>query len=169
MSPFGRQPFTVGFTGSRRMMTGLQLEQVGKWLDTLRPERACHGDCVGSDTMFHYEAINRTILTCIHPPSKPDLRSFCKGQVTADPKPYLQRNLDIIDHAEIIIATPFGPEAKAPRSGTWFTIRRAREDLDDGELLSLYIVYPDGTVDISGLEPEDARQLADDHQSCDEE
>ena len=41
------------------------------------------------------------------------------------PKPYLDRNRDIVDACEVLLATPDGPERL--RSGTWSTVRYARK------------------------------------------
>jgi hypothetical protein len=40
---------------------------------------------------------------------------------------YRFRNGVILDHTEFLVALPLHPESSSPRSGTWMTIRMARE------------------------------------------
>ena len=91
-----------------------------------------HGDCIGADTDAHnlvvdyfkenlYSFVGRII---IHPPIIEYKRSFCKAKTVLPPKPYLERNHDIVDSSDVLIATPKEMEQQL-RSGTWATIRYA--------------------------------------------
>jgi hypothetical protein len=104
---------TVGFTGTRTALTRRQYNELQLVL------------------------IDETI---VHPPSDPKLRAWCRGDEIHDPKPYLERNADIIDACDWLLAMPDGPERKG--SGTWWTINHAA---DIGRFV--LIVFPDGGVD----------------------
>lgn len=43
----------IGFTGTRRGMTRLQKQMIETFLVMHSPKEAHHGDCVGSDALFH--------------------------------------------------------------------------------------------------------------------
>ena len=58
----------------------------------------------------------------------------------AAPKGYLDRNHDIVDAADVLIAAPSGTTEKR-RSGTWATVRYARKL---GR--TICVVLPDGVV-----------------------
>jgi len=83
-----------------------------------------HGDCIGSDIIAVEIAQNIGYWTVAHPPDKDIYRAFHKSNEILEPKPYLQRNQDIVEESFMLIATPSGPEQT--RSGTWSTIRYAR-------------------------------------------
>ena len=93
-----------------------------------------HGDCVGSDTDFHNLCVNygqlhpdKNIIIHIYPPNNPKLRGFNKGDLLMPEKPYLERNMDIIQNSTIIIACPIDKNKEEWRSGTWSTIRQAKK------------------------------------------
>jgi hypothetical protein len=142
--------FSVGFTGTQRGMTPEQKKNVLYELlsNGRRPSVAHHGDCIGADADFHYIVSRRLQVgdkIVIHPPVDPSKRAFmdrilfkCKVEVLV-PKPYLERNHDIVDAADFMIATP-GEREEQLRSGTWATIRYAKK-----RGVPLRIIYPDGT------------------------
>jgi hypothetical protein len=99
----------VGFTGTRKGMTHTQRVQVVNILSGLQPDAFHHGGCVGADAEAHALADRLRIPTEIRPP-----------------KPYLERNHDIVDESDVLIATP-GQVNEVRRSGTWATIRYARK------------------------------------------
>lgn len=117
----------MGFTGSRDGLTIVQSGMLLELLAHLQPDEFHHGDCVGADEAAHYLALQREIFVVIHPPLIESSRAFCKGDncLILPPQPYLVRNREIVDIAGYLIACPSGPEKK--RSGTWSTIRYARE------------------------------------------
>lgn len=112
----------IGFTGTQRGMTDTQRTRVAELLK--RASEFHHGDCVGADAQAHELALALKIPIVIHPPENPNKRAWCQGGLVLPPKPYLERNQDIVDQTEILIATPF--EAETLRSGTWATVRYAR-------------------------------------------
>ncbi len=140
----------IGFTGTQRGMTELQEHSVHVLILQQRPTSVHHGDCIGSDAVFHeiiewYTRPRRSGHECaivIHPPRSDAKRAFKKGTgITHPPKPYIQRNHDIVDDSDVLIATP-GEDNEVLRSGTWATIRYARM-----KKKLVYVVLPDGMVD----------------------
>lgn len=137
----------IGFTGTQDGMTPLQRRAVrfilfNHWM--YGAHQFHHGDCIGSDK--EADDISKEIPgyeTWLHPPTDPRKRAFCRAKITFPPRPYLERNRDIVENSNIIIATPKGPEEL--RSGTWSTIRYARKD---PEIRKIYIIYPDGQIGI---------------------
>jgi len=99
-----------------------------------------HGDCVGADDQVgSFAAKLSGVTVTLHPPTNPSKRAFCAADEVREAKPYLDRNRDIVDETELLVAFPKGPEEK--RSGTWATVRYARK-LDR----QIMYVWPDGTV-----------------------
>jgi hypothetical protein len=134
----------IGFTGTRKGMTSEQKTEVRHILELLMPSEAHHGDCIGADTDFHelvllaslQLSLNTRII--IHPPIEWKHRARLVGYSYHEPKPYLDRNKDIVNDSHFMIATPEGPEKT--RSGTWSTVRYAR-----GKNRPIVVVYPNGT------------------------
>ena len=116
----------VGFTGTQRGMTNSQKEELVKFLQDNKVTKLHHGDCVGADKEAHDIAVSLGIETEVHPPDKDDKRAFCKGDIIHEPKPYLERNHDIVDDSELLVACPFQSK-EIVRSGTWATVRYARK------------------------------------------
>lgn len=128
----------IGFTGSR---VGLSPRQYRDLRDFWRndnyahPVEAHHGDCQGADLIFHFFALTNANRVVVHPPDDNKLRAYCGDFSVPDlcqltilaPKSYLQRNQDIVDGCDFLIACPEGSESANPRSGTWATIRMARD------------------------------------------
>ena len=87
-----------------------------------------HGDCINSDADAHKEAITSRCIVVIHPCTIESKRAFCQGANTVlEPKKPLDRNKDIVDACDILIAAPMDDEREELRSGTWATIRYARK------------------------------------------
>jgi len=112
----------VGFTGTREGMTDLQKFSLLQKLRIFAPLEVNHGMCAGADTEFH-QIIRDCFPECViigHPPE----RDFMKVDLGCDkyrrPYPYLERDRNIVDASDILIACPL-EMTKNPRSGTWFT------------------------------------------------
>ena len=138
-----KQKLQVSFTGTAKGMTDAQKKTFKKLIIKLDPYSFNHGDCVGSDS----EACNivynlRTIIIC-HPPLNNYKRAFTSADQFRLPKPYLERNKDIVDEGDILIATPKGFKEEL-RSGTWATIRYAKKL---GR--KICIIYPNGDINIT--------------------
>ncbi len=56
-------------------------------------------------------------------------------------KPYLERNRDIVDASEVLIACPSTRE-EVMRSGTWATVRYARK-----KGMKITLIFRDGTCE----------------------
>jgi hypothetical protein len=128
----------IGFTGTQRGMT---VAQRFEFVDLLRGKAGWlhHGDCVGADAGAHSLACDLGFLIALHPPESPSKRAWCRpAAVTHPPKPYLDRNKDIVRGTECLIAAP-GEDQEQLRSGTWSTVRFARK-----LKRPIAIIYPDG-------------------------
>jgi hypothetical protein len=130
----------IGFTGARTGMTQPQKNTVARLLAELQPKQARHGDAVGSDADFHELARGTDARVIIHPPEDAKDRANCAGDKILPPKPYLDRNKDIVNACTVLIATPDSPQEKV-RSGTWSTVRYGRKA---GR--RVIVVLPDGTI-----------------------
>lgn len=138
----------AGFTGSREGLTSFQRGNLLGLLSELRPRVLHHGDCVGADVEAHLFCVALRVRVRIHPPADDRLRAFCSFigsgvEMIEDAKPYLVRNRDIVDECDYLIGCPGGVEVR--RSGSWATIRYAREL---GK--PVFVLYPDGRVDSPG-------------------
>lgn len=137
----------VGFTGSREGMTRGQTVSLNGWWQSLDVTEFHHGACVGADADAVSCCQNYTTASIIAHPcnltkcvSVPALRASNHAH---DEKPPLDRNRDIVDAADILVACPKGSEEL--RSGTWSTIRYARKC---GK--PIVIFWPDGTMETEG-------------------
>jgi len=129
---------SVSFTGTRKGITDFQESTIR---DTLHNhiftfDDFHHGDCKGADEQFHnlvIEHINKFGgEMIIHPPDNNKHRAFCEEGTILPEKPYLERNKDIVDACDLIIATPHrDDEINKQRSGTWSTIRYAKKQKKD--------------------------------------
>ncbi|WP_165766699.1 hypothetical protein, partial [Mycolicibacterium canariasense] len=107
------------------------------------------GACIGSDAASHQAAIDNGIdgrRLVVHPPVNAALRMPYDGRALWLPaKPYLDRNRDIVDATDELLALAGAPEddPKSQRSGTWMTVRYA---MQVGRPVA--ICYPDGRVEV---------------------
>lgn len=130
----------VGFTGTQKGMTTIQMLHVSELIEGA--SELHHGDCIGADDEVDKVAAILGIPKHIHPPLENKKRAFCtRGEfLILKAKDYLERNRDIVDETEYLVAAPSG--AELVRSGTWSTIRYASTL---GRRIS--IVMPDGKVE----------------------
>ncbi|KKL08067.1 hypothetical protein LCGC14_2579560 [marine sediment metagenome] len=132
----------VGFTGTRKGMTDEQRTVFTGWIANMDPYEFHDGDCDGSDEEAH-NIVRKKLPLCRmigHPPNKDKHRAGCKYDMNYMPRPYLERNKDIVDDVDFMVATPDTMKEKE-RGGTWYTIRYARK-----QDRKLTIIYPDGTI-----------------------
>lgn len=116
----------IGFTGTQQGMTSKQKAIFSEIVLGMAGEFH-HGDCIGADKESH-DIINllNHYKTVGHLPDKDDKRAFCYFDEIRDPKPYLERNKDIVNECDLLIACPKTAE-ETIRSGTWSTVRYARK------------------------------------------
>lgn len=154
----------LGFTGTKDGLTSRQKESLFEVVvrivgDDPKDWIAHHGDCVGGDDTFdHLCEAAGVAKIFIHPghdwSGKSPLRALCgvygmlrsreePETVWFPSKPYLDRNNDIAEASDIVIACPKERDEQL-KSGTWSTVRRARKR---GK--HVILIYPDGTVEES--------------------
>jgi len=117
---------SIGFTGTRLGMTPYQEGQVRDYLIRHNVKEGHHGDCIGADAQFHNICVDLGIRTVVYPPTNAKYRAFCKADEVRDEKPYIKRNMDIVNESDFMIATPFQLR-EVQRSGTWSTIRYSKK------------------------------------------
>ena len=119
----------IGFTGTRKGLTQEQKLKLIYLQNKRSPIEFHHGDCIGADydSDLIIRKINKTKLNIIiHPPNISTKRKYCSSQFIREPKPYLERNKDIVNETDLLIACPKSDKEEL-RSGTWATIRYARK------------------------------------------
>lgn len=122
----------VGFTGTQKGMTleqKAELEHIllGCLLEVIFGSSFHHGDCVGADAEASDIARNLEYRIICHPPLESSKRAFTASDFEFPKKSYLDRNRDIVNACEILIAAP-KENKEVLRSGTWATIRYARKN-----------------------------------------
>lgn len=119
----------IGFTGTQHRWTP---EQGGRLSSVLLAAFAAgaewmnNGDCLGSDARA---AQNWTMFggkLRLYPPDIDKKRAFLFATESMPPRPYLERNRNIVRDCAALIATP-KEDFEELRSGTWATIRYARK------------------------------------------
>lgn len=126
----------VGFTGTSKGMSDEQQRRVGHLLiEALEREgdQFHHGDCIGADAQAARMADDLGFVIHSYPASNV-AEHWRAGflpcgfmylqRVEHEPKPALDRNRDIVDACDVLIAAP-AHMGEQPRSGTWATIRYA--------------------------------------------
>lgn len=132
----------VGFTGTQIGMTDEQKKAFKRLIAEIEPTIFRHGDCIGADEQAHRRVRKYTSAQIIvHPPDNATKRAFCEADKVLAVKPYLNRNHDIVDGSDLLIATP-GERKEQLRSGTWATIRYARS-----KRKPICIIWPDGSTE----------------------
>jgi hypothetical protein len=127
---------TIAVTGTSRGMTQGQQEQARDFLRAMFQKgyrRLRHGDCIGSDAQFARIAKELGFYLIAHPghtPKKPletKYRAFTDFNDEVLPtKEFLKRDHDMVDFAALLLAAPY-QDYEVNRSGTWATVRYARE------------------------------------------
>lgn len=140
----------IGFTGTQNGLTDEQETVLRGVLEAYEHEAVefHHGDCIGADARAHELADDLSFDVVIHPPDVDAKRAFCHSPDTREPKPYLVRNHDIVDETTTLVACPNGTERV--RSGTWATVRYARQRILDGAQQLTIIISPTGQITREG-------------------
>lgn len=134
-----RPPGVVGFTGTREGMTNKQsatFRDLVLWCKILH-----HGSCVGADAQAHEIARFIGVIINVHPPINKEFLAHCNdADFVFAPKPYMERNRDIVNAVPCLIATP-KEQSEVSKGGTWQTVRYARKQ---GK--RIIIIWPDGST-----------------------
>lgn len=115
----------VGVTGSREPRTDKLVIKLMAFFAKHNIEELHHGDCTGWDHQAFLVAESLGIKTVSHPPDNPRMTACTNSTVILPAKPYLDRNKDIVNAVDFLIAAPSCPERQ--RSGTWSTVRYAKK------------------------------------------
>ncbi|HCS17680.1 MAG TPA: hypothetical protein DIW45_07775 [Erythrobacter sp.] len=101
-----------------------------------------NGDCINADAHAGHAWKAMGGKLHLHPPTHDAKRAFQFAHASDSPRPYLDRNSDIVEASDVLVAMPkeFNEEL---RSGTWATVRRARK-----RKLPIIFVWPDGSTSI---------------------
>lgn len=133
----------IGFTGTQNGMTDQQRRVVALKLSLVDGQSEFHhGCCVGADEQASWLAVAFNFVIVEHPPiNKTKISTnLPEPDKKVGDKDYLDRNHDIVDMTERLIATPKGFHEEQ-RSGTWATIRYAQRNHKP-----VTIIWPDGTT-----------------------
>lgn len=135
----------LGMTGSSTGITQAQLDAFLPWYRKNVPIAFHHGDCIGADEGICWliQELTPKVAVCCHPPTNSYKRAYCDYDTICAEKDYLDRNHDIVDASDIMIAFPKEMD-EILRSGTWATIRYAKK-----QDKKLFIFWPDGETDES--------------------
>lgn len=142
----------VGFTGSRHRITPAQVGAVASRLRMLRDvygaDEFHHGDCVEADAAAAAVARELGLRVVAHPPTNPRFRAWFPSDEERAPLPYLDRDRAIVEAVAVLIACP-RTWVEEQRSGTWFTVRRARR-----RRIGRMVIGPDGAL-VEAYKPEE--------------
>lgn len=128
----------IGFTGTRKGMSERQLDQLAFMLGCfLVPGSSSRGEfhqggAKGADKQARMLARNMGFEVKWHPCPGVSLEDvldeepLAKHETWREVFPPLQRNRNIVRDVDILVATPFTDDEEL-RSGTWATIRYARD------------------------------------------
>lgn len=134
----------IGFTGTRKGTTKDQFAKLISFLDGL-DFIAHHGDCEGADEDFDVICYDLGMKRKLYPSTSKTRRwsevhrpELC--EVVQPAKPPMERNPDIVDPSDVMLACPSLMEEEL-RSGTWATVRYARKNNKP-----LVVFWPDGFI-----------------------
>ena len=132
----------IGFTGTREGMAWPQyFTLTGILLELLDEDPVfTHGDCLGADAEAAEIARALGYQALVQPCDIARMRAHVDGLVVLAPLPPLERNKNIVDFCDILLACP-KEEKEKKRSGTWSTVRYARRTWTQH-----YIIYPGGNL-----------------------
>lgn len=118
----------LGFTGTRKvdLISDFRVKDLQEYLKENKDNISyvVHGGAKGADTLFHEICTDFVMEVHCRPAYKETDLHGCS--VEHPPKKPLERNKDILDECDILIALPVDKNVEELRSGTWFTIRWAQ-------------------------------------------
>jgi len=107
--------------------------------------RLLNGACIGADEEAAGIAKQLGIKLDLHPgkplghPKRADIKNYASCRLVEDP---LKRNRIMVNLGDMLFATP-GEYEEQLRSGTWYTIRYARQ-----QEKQVVIIFPKGEVQV---------------------
>ena len=119
----------VGFTGTRTGLNSKQKSDIINFIKNNDIKEVHHGGCIGADKEFNDICISFGIKIIVHLGTSNNttvINNTYNNITILQPKPYLDRNKDIVDSSDLLIACPFSNQ-EIIRSGTWSTVRYARK------------------------------------------
>ncbi len=143
----------IGITGSREGMTPQQQAAFIEMLaDHPKPFRwLLHGCCVGVDEQAHWLAFELGISSIGYPPTDTRLMMEIDSQYPElqfqdlrMPKPYLDRNRDIVQDCDELWVFPKTLDTHIA-GGTGYTYRYAKTAR---RLIDVHIFWPNGDIDV---------------------
>ena len=134
--------YKIGFTGTRKGFSNEQTCSFKILINKYLFQEFHHGDCVGADKQAHdiIKDLYPNVKIICHPPIDERLRAFCICDEYKVPKAHLKRNRAIVNHTDLLIAISDTVKEQL-RSGTWATIRFAREKQKE-----IKIILPNGAI-----------------------
>lgn len=122
----------IGVTGSRDGPTAEQKRNFRQWITDNPCEELHHGCCAGVDAFAAFIGAGRTKRCVGHPPTNDaliDQHAVDLSDKIREPADYLVRDQHIVDETDVLCAMPKYDEndSRAARSGTWATVRMARQ------------------------------------------
>lgn len=134
----------LGVTGTRYRLTTQQAIAARNWIDKLVKIELVtelhHGACVGADEEILIIAKSYNLRTIAHPSNFIYTTTKISSDETLAPKDALERNRDIVDACNLLLALPQARQEKR-LSGTWATIRYAERV---GR--QIRYIWPDGSI-----------------------
>jgi hypothetical protein len=140
----------IGFTGTQFGMSKNQKKEFEDFLNRnyVSNSEFHHGCCIGADTEA-FNIIRKFAFKIIaHPPTnkkKVSPFTILYSDEVRDDKEYLDRNHDIVDESNILIAAPKSNKEEL-RSGTWATIRYAIKMKKEVIILNRYEKNKNATI-----------------------
>lgn len=132
--PPGRR---IAVTGTQRLTPSAQGFVEAVILALLQDTHVITGTCIGVDTVVAHTAFMRGLYVTAIVPAKrekvdPEWRAYCTDfyeMPDGDPEPYRRRNEEVVRRGDILAGFPTFPEkhSRSIRSGTWMTVRIARQ------------------------------------------
>lgn len=163
--------YKVGFTGTSKGASPQQLAELEEKLKKILEEHPDHvvelhhGACIGADEQAAIIAKRLGFRVIAHPGTPKDPKNMMyrsdwnENDVVLPEKPFIERDHDIVDETERLLATPL-TRAEMTRSGTWTTVRYARKQNHPIDLIlppfvpPKYVqVQPPRTNAIAGEDP----------------
>lgn len=139
----------TGFTGTVHPLTEDQLRGLRKALRSVlgKGDTFRHGDCVGADEAAERIAHQIGARVVVHPGENERWqasfhRGRIEGHVYLPSKPNLERNRDIVNGSEVMVAVPHIKLHRQCRHGECATVRYA---LSQGK--DVTVVHPDGSYE----------------------